>query len=66
MLIVQVKVHNQYTAEDFDEDLRGVLRRSGCRVCVDTLLYTCFAILLTLLLCFRVRRFVSLWMNQTY
>jgi dynein heavy chain 1 len=27
--IFQVKAHNNYTAEDFDEDLRGVLRRSG-------------------------------------
>jgi dynein heavy chain 1 len=27
----QIKVHNKYTAADFDEDLRGVLRRSGCR-----------------------------------
>ncbi len=32
--VFQVKVHNKYTAEDFDEDLRGVLRRSGCRVSV--------------------------------
>ncbi|PIK60017.1 putative cytoplasmic dynein 1 heavy chain 1 [Apostichopus japonicus] len=30
--IVQVKVHNKYSAEDFDEDLRAVLRRSGCKV----------------------------------
>ena len=30
--VFQVKVHNKYTAQDFDEDLRGVLRRSGCRV----------------------------------
>ncbi|XP_065684969.1 cytoplasmic dynein 1 heavy chain 1 isoform X1 [Hydra vulgaris] len=29
--VVQVKVHRKYTAEDFDEDLRIVLRRSGCR-----------------------------------
>lgn len=29
--VFQVKVHNKYTAEDFDEDLRSVLRRSGCR-----------------------------------
>lgn len=29
--VFQVKVHNKYTAFDFDEDLRGVLRRSGCR-----------------------------------
>ena len=30
--VFQVKVHNKYTAQDFDEDLRGVLRRAGCRV----------------------------------
>ena len=30
--VFQVKVHNKYTAADFDEDLRGVLRRAGCRV----------------------------------
>lgn len=29
--VFQVKVHNKYTAEDFDEDLRNVLRRSGCK-----------------------------------
>jgi dynein heavy chain 1 len=29
--VVQVKVHRRYTAEDFDEDLRTVLRRAGCR-----------------------------------
>ncbi|XP_065175263.1 cytoplasmic dynein 1 heavy chain 1-like [Sycon ciliatum] len=29
--VFQVKVHNKYTAEDFDEDLRNVLRRAGCR-----------------------------------
>ncbi|XP_034246592.1 dynein heavy chain, cytoplasmic-like isoform X2 [Thrips palmi] len=28
--IFQIKVHNKYTGEDFDEDLRAVLRRSGC------------------------------------
>ncbi|KXS20765.1 hypothetical protein M427DRAFT_130976 [Gonapodya prolifera JEL478] len=27
----QIKVHNKYTAEDFDEDLRQVLRRAGCK-----------------------------------
>ncbi|XP_052105179.1 cytoplasmic dynein 1 heavy chain 1-like isoform X5 [Mytilus californianus] len=27
----QIKVHNKYTAADFDEDLRVVLRRSGCK-----------------------------------
>lgn len=25
------QVHNKYTGEDFDEDLRSVLRRSGCK-----------------------------------
>ena len=29
--VYQIKVHNKYTAEDFDEDLRQVLRRSGCK-----------------------------------
>ncbi|XP_066262863.1 dynein heavy chain, cytoplasmic isoform X3 [Euwallacea similis] len=29
--IFQIKVHNKYTAEDFDEDLRSVLRRAGCK-----------------------------------
>eukprot|EP00040_Diaphanoeca_grandis_P036231 m.230237 g.230237 ORF g.230237 m.230237 type:complete len:4579 (-) comp33576_c0_seq1:2736-16472(-) len=29
--VFQVKVHNQYTAEDFDEDLRVVLRRAGTK-----------------------------------
>ncbi|KAG0726862.1 Dynein heavy chain, cytoplasmic [Chionoecetes opilio] len=29
--IFQIKVHNKYTSEDFDEDLRQVLRRSGCK-----------------------------------
>ncbi|KAL5291956.1 DYNC1H1 family protein [Megaselia abdita] len=29
--IFQIKVHNKYTGEDFDEDLRSVLRRAGCR-----------------------------------
>ena len=24
-------MHNKYTAQDFDDDLRTVLRRSGCR-----------------------------------
>ena len=27
--VFQIKVHNKYMAEDFDEDLRHVLRRSG-------------------------------------
>jgi dynein heavy chain 1, cytosolic len=29
--IFQIKVHRNYSAEDFDEDLRGVLRACGCR-----------------------------------
>lgn len=29
--IFQIKVHNKYTAHDFDEDLRCVLRRAGCK-----------------------------------
>ncbi|XP_067011460.2 dynein heavy chain, cytoplasmic isoform X2 [Anabrus simplex] len=29
--IFQIKVHNKYTGEDFDEDLRAVLRRAGCK-----------------------------------
>jgi dynein heavy chain 1 len=29
--IYQIKVSNRYTGEDFDEDLRSVLRRSGCK-----------------------------------
>ncbi|XP_049288218.1 dynein heavy chain, cytoplasmic isoform X3 [Anopheles funestus] len=29
--IFQIKVHNKYTSEDFDEDLRCVLRRAGCK-----------------------------------
>lgn len=29
--IFQIKVHNRYTAVNFDEDLRQVLRRAGCR-----------------------------------
>ncbi|CAF3748715.1 unnamed protein product [Rotaria sordida] len=28
---VQLKVHNKYTAADFDDDLRHLLRRSGCK-----------------------------------
>ncbi len=37
--VFQVKVHNRYTAEDFDEDLRSVLRRSGCKVSFRQLEY---------------------------
>lgn len=29
--VFQIRVHNKYTSEDFDEDLRSVLRRSGCK-----------------------------------
>lgn len=29
--IFQIKVHNRYSALNFDEDLRQVLRRAGCR-----------------------------------
>ncbi|KAJ3351758.1 hypothetical protein GGF32_004086 [Allomyces javanicus] len=29
--VFQIKAHNKYTGEDFDEDLRQVLRRSGCK-----------------------------------
>jgi dynein heavy chain 1, cytosolic len=29
--VFQIKAHNKYTSEDFDEDLRSVLRRSGCK-----------------------------------
>jgi dynein heavy chain 1 len=28
--VFQITVHNEYSAEDFNEDLRRVLRRSGC------------------------------------
>ena len=31
LTVFQIKVHNKYSAEDFDEDLRAVLRRSGCK-----------------------------------
>ncbi|KAI8810266.1 dynein heavy chain [Cladochytrium replicatum] len=29
--VFQIKVHNKYTAADFDDDLRKVLRRAGCK-----------------------------------
>lgn len=29
--VFQIKVHNKYTGVDFDEDLRTVLRRAGCK-----------------------------------
>ncbi|KAJ1982313.1 dynein heavy chain [Dimargaris xerosporica] len=29
--VFQIKVHNQYSGDDFDEDLRVVLRRAGCK-----------------------------------
>ncbi len=38
--VFQVKVHNKYRAEDFDEDLRGVLRRTGCRVSTTSSLFS--------------------------
>ncbi|KAJ4680103.1 dynein heavy chain [Exophiala dermatitidis] len=31
LTIFQIKVHGRYSAEDFDDDLRGVLRACGCR-----------------------------------
>jgi len=31
LTVFQVKVHNKYTMNDFDEDLKNVLRRSGCK-----------------------------------
>ena len=32
LTVYQIKVHSKYMAADFDEDLRIVLRRSGCKV----------------------------------
>ena len=32
LTVYQIKVHSKYMASDFDEDLRIVLRRSGCKV----------------------------------
>ncbi|KAJ3331033.1 hypothetical protein HDU76_004259 [Blyttiomyces sp. JEL0837] len=29
--VFQIKVHNKYSAADFDDDLRNVLRRAGCK-----------------------------------
>lgn len=29
--VFQIKVHGKYSAEDFDDDLRDVLRRCGCK-----------------------------------
>ncbi|CAK3926358.1 Dynein heavy chain, cytoplasmic [Lecanosticta acicola] len=29
--VFQIKVHGKYSSEDFDEDLRNVLRRCGCK-----------------------------------
>ena len=29
--VYQIKVHGRYSAEDFDDDLRNVLKRCGCR-----------------------------------
>lgn len=29
--VFQIKVHNKYSGDDFDDDLRAVLRRAGCK-----------------------------------
>jgi len=29
--VYQIKIHGKYTADDFDEDLKDVLRRTGCK-----------------------------------
>jgi dynein heavy chain 1 len=29
--VFQIKSHNKYTSQDFDDDLRSVLRRAGCK-----------------------------------
>ncbi|OXV07592.1 hypothetical protein Egran_04643, partial [Elaphomyces granulatus] len=29
--VFQIKVHGKYSSEDFDEDMRNVLRRAGCK-----------------------------------
>ncbi|KAI9679439.1 MAG: hypothetical protein M1817_005461 [Caeruleum heppii] len=31
LTVFQIKVHGRYSAEDFDDDLRDVLRRAGCK-----------------------------------
>ncbi|TRY63473.1 hypothetical protein TCAL_02090 [Tigriopus californicus] len=31
MRVFQIKVHNKYNSNDFDDDLRHVLRRAGCK-----------------------------------
>ena len=31
LFVFQIKVHGRYSSEDFDEDLRNVLRRCGCK-----------------------------------
>ncbi|RKP34414.1 P-loop containing dynein motor region D4-domain-containing protein, partial [Dimargaris cristalligena] len=31
LTVFQIKVHNKYSGDDFDEDLRIVLRRTGCK-----------------------------------
>ncbi|ENH73839.1 Dynein heavy chain, cytoplasmic [Fusarium oxysporum f. sp. cubense race 1] len=33
--VFQIKVHGKYSAEDFDDDLRDVLRRCGCKACKE-------------------------------
>jgi len=37
--VFQIKMHNKYTGADFDDDLRAVLRRAGCRVSLSNLSY---------------------------
>ena len=31
LMLFQIKVHNEYSSEDFDEDLQQVLHRSRCK-----------------------------------
>ncbi|DAA79594.1 TPA_exp: Uncharacterized protein A8136_0367 [Trichophyton benhamiae CBS 112371] len=31
LILIGIKVHGKYSGEDFDEDLRSVLRRAGCK-----------------------------------
>lgn len=37
--IYQIKVYNKYSVVDFDEDLRNVLRRLGCKVNILILVF---------------------------
>lgn len=63
--VFQVKVHNKYTADDFDEDLRAVLRRSGTKVWLVALLtaLTMMTLLNDSVFFHRERRFASSWMS---